>query len=512
MATVKHIKIRNTHYGDALTYLTMQHNEYTNKPVLDEQGNHIPREVYLLEGLNCEPYSFAEECEAVNHAFGKNLTHSEVKAHHYIISFDPRDAEDHGLTLERAQAIGMKIAQENFPGHQGIVCTHPDGHNESGNIHVHIVINSLRKFTVIKEEYMSQASDHLAGHKHRSTQTFLKKLKQSVMTICQDEGLYQIDLLSPARIRITDREYWAMRKGQRNADRSSPGPELDDRPVFETWKEVLRKRISSVLVNSSSIDEFRTQLVELYGITYHLSRGRILYDLPDRELPIRGRMLGADFEIDNLLLVINEHHKPQNLGTPLQLVVDLEQNIKAMQNPAYAHKVKLTNLQQTAKTIAFLQENGIDSLEQLSALNVAAQRDYSTAHEALLQTESRLKKVNILIRNYGQYLSHKMVYQEYLQAKNKQQFRSKHESELLLYEGARKVLKDEYGTTRFPALKTLRVEKQELQRSRNRLYEEDSATKTRLRFLVLVEQNVQAILQMDTSKEQSHGRSAEHLR
>ena len=47
-------------------------------------------------------------------------------------------------TVDRAQELGEQFCKEHFPGHQALVCTHPDGHNHSGNIHVHIVINSLR--------------------------------------------------------------------------------------------------------------------------------------------------------------------------------------------------------------------------------------------------------------------------------------------------------------------------------------------------------------------------------
>mgnify|MGYP003183576308 CR=1 FL=1 len=46
--------------------------------------------------------------------------------------------------MEKAQALGLKFCEENFSGHPAIVCTHPDGHNHSGNIHVHIVIGSVR--------------------------------------------------------------------------------------------------------------------------------------------------------------------------------------------------------------------------------------------------------------------------------------------------------------------------------------------------------------------------------
>ena len=67
-------------------------------------------------------------------AIRKTSGGEDVKSHHYIISFDPRDGPDNGLTVDRAQALGEQFCKEHFPGHQALVCTHPDGHNHSGNI------------------------------------------------------------------------------------------------------------------------------------------------------------------------------------------------------------------------------------------------------------------------------------------------------------------------------------------------------------------------------------------
>ena len=93
-----------------------------------------------------------------NRKYGKNTQHGDIKSHQYIISFDPRDAADNGLTMEKAQALGLKFCEENFPGHPAIVCTHPDGHNHSGNIHVHIVIGSIRTREVARKPYTSTKS------------------------------------------------------------------------------------------------------------------------------------------------------------------------------------------------------------------------------------------------------------------------------------------------------------------------------------------------------------------
>ena len=177
MATLKHINSKNADYGAAEQYLLFEHDEFTMKPVLDETGRLIPREDYRLSTLNCGGEDFAVACMRANLRYGKNQRREDVKSHHYIISFDPRDGPDNGLTVDRAQALGEKFCAEHFPGHQALVCTHPDGHNHSGNIHVHIVINSLRIEEVPFLPYMDRPADTKAGCKHRCTDAALRYLK-----------------------------------------------------------------------------------------------------------------------------------------------------------------------------------------------------------------------------------------------------------------------------------------------------------------------------------------------
>ena len=148
VAILKHVAGKSADYGAALDYLKYEHDEVLKKPLLDANGNWVLRRNILLEGINCEPELFDVECEMLNAQYHKNQNYDEIKTHHYLISFDPADKDECGLTGEQAQAIGMEYVKANFPGHQALVCTHMDGHNGSGNIHVHIVINSLRKLDV----------------------------------------------------------------------------------------------------------------------------------------------------------------------------------------------------------------------------------------------------------------------------------------------------------------------------------------------------------------------------
>ena len=169
MATLKHIASKNSDYTAIEAYLIYQHDEFTGKQLLDQQGRPMLRDSYILDTLECGDFSFATACLLANRKYNKNNHPDDIKSHQYIISFDPRDAADNGLTMEKAQALGLNFCKANFPGHPAIVCTHPDGHNHSGNIHVHIVINSLRIYEVPLLPYMDRPADTREGCKHRCT-------------------------------------------------------------------------------------------------------------------------------------------------------------------------------------------------------------------------------------------------------------------------------------------------------------------------------------------------------
>ena len=310
MATLKHINSKNADYGAAEQYLLFEHDEFTMKPVLDETGRLIPREDYRLSTLNCDGEDFAVACMRANLRYQKNQRREDVKSHHYIISFDPRDGPDNGLTVDRAQALGEQFCKEHFPGHQALVCTHPDGHNHSGNIHVHIVINSLRIEEVPFLPYMDRPADTKVGCKHRCTDAALRYFKSEVMEMCHREGLYQIDLLNGSKNRVTDREYWAQKKGQAALDKQN-APMIADsitprQTKFETNKEKLRQTLRKALATAASFDEFSSLLLQ-EGVTVKESRGRLSYLTPDRTKPITARKLGDDFDRAAVFAVLEQN-------------------------------------------------------------------------------------------------------------------------------------------------------------------------------------------------------------
>ena len=310
LATFKHISSKNADYGAAEAYLTFEHDEFTMKPTLDENGRLIPREDYRISSLNCGGEDFAVACMRANLRYEKNQKREDVKSHHYIISFDPRDGTDNGLTVDRAQELGEQFCKEHFPGHQALICTHPDGHNHSGNIHVHIVINSLRIYEVPLLPYMDRPADTREGCKHRCTNAAMEYFKSEVMEMCHREGLYQIDLLSGSKERITEREYWAAKKGQLALDKENAVREAAGQPTkptkFETDKAKLRRTIRQALSQAGSFDEFSSLLLR-EGVTVKESRGRLSYLTPDRTKPITARKLGDDFDKAAVLVLLTQN-------------------------------------------------------------------------------------------------------------------------------------------------------------------------------------------------------------
>ena len=538
MAILKHIASKNADYGEAQRYLMFQYNEDIMKPILDENGRLIPREEYYLDGINCDPFTFDMECKELNAQYRKNQTFDEIKSHHYILSFDPKDTEESGLTGERAQQLGLEYARKNFPGHQALVCTHTDGHNQSGNIHVHIVINSLRKHDVERQDFMERPCDSRAGYKHHLTNDYLSYLKQDVMALCHREQLNQDDLLSPAERKVTDRESHAQRRGQKKLDtlnrEMTAGCITPRKTKFETQKDFLRNAIDEAAASARSLEEFQKQLLDNYHISLKISRGRFSYLHPERGKYITGRNLGTRYEKEYLLSVWEKNSKcHQNLSpepdtsdkpsafanqddlpafvfikSELRLVIDLQNCAKAQAKSSYARKVRLSNLQQMAKTVAYIQEHGYDTEDDLKAAFDEAQTQTTEMRKTLRSTEKKLREVNEQIHYTGQYLANKSVYREFLNCKNKKKFQLEHQTEITLYETARKILKEHSEDGKLPSMKLLKAEKEKLAARKSSQYEAYRNLREYEKELHIVQTNIDTFLGKDRSRQTAQERAS----
>lgn len=519
MAIIKHIASKNADYTEAERYLTFQHDESTGKPILDEDGYMIPREKYLMEGIECEPSTFARECNKANKQFGKNRRKEDVKSHHYILSFDPKDREL-GLTMEQAQKMGMEFAKEHFPGHQALVCTHDEGHNESGNIHVHIVINSLRIRDTEELPYQQRPCDTKAGYKHHCSNPYLSYLQDEVMKMCQSHGLNQVDLKGSDQ-RVTDAEYHVKQHGQKaldkeNAEKKARG-EKPAQTTFETEKERIRKAILDVIEHSADEDEFKKKLYEIYGIEVKESRGRWSYLPPGRERPITGKKLGDAFEkaaVINAILGIENgtfDHSEQKSGMDKTVqfdteitgtesigrVIDIENSEKAKASAGYEYWAKLHNLQEQSKTLNYLTENGLLDGEKLDKDLAELTAVYQQCRADIKSTDAELKSVNRQLRLLGQYYKTKKTYQEYAKGGKKKDYLAQHQSDIELYEAAMRELKEICGDGKLPAVHILKEQKAELMTKKQKQYEDFKVLRSQWMELNKLAQNRDSMIGQD---------------
>ena len=541
MATFKHISSKNADYGAAEAYLTFEHDEFTMKPTLNENGRLIPREDYRISSLNCGGEDFAVACMRANLRYEKNQKREDVKSHHYIISFDPRDGTDNGLTTDRAQELGEQFCKAHFPGHQALICTHPDGHNHSGNIHVHIVINSLRIYEVPLLPYMDRPADTREGCKHRCTNAAMEYFKSEVMEMCHREGLYQIDLLNGSKNRVTDREYWAQKKGQAALDKQNApmiaGGITPRQTKFETNKEKLRQTIGQALATAASFDEFSSLLLR-EGVTVKESRGRLSYLTPDRTKPITARKLGDDFDRTAVLAVLEQnaaratekagaipeyprHGKngiqptkaPQTAPKQdgVQRLVDIEQKMAEGKGRGYERWATMHNLKQMAATLNVYQEYGFTSPEQFEAA-------VDTAYQEMRQTSGKLKTLETKLQGKKELQQQVLAYAKTKPARDglkaqkspkaREAYRQAHESDFIIADAAARYFR-EHGITKLPTRKALQDEIEQLVSEKDGLYNGYREQKRRFAELQTVKRNIDQILRREEPhrrKEQSHER------
>ena len=509
MATLKHIASKNSDYAAIEAYLVYQHDAFTGKQLLDEQGRPKLRESYLLDTLECGDFSFAMACLLANRKYGKNTQHGDIKSHQYIISFDPRDAADNGLTMEKAQALGLKFCEENFPGHPAIVCTHPDGHNRSGNIHVHIVIGSVRTREVERKPYMQKPRDWREGMKHSSTAQTMRHLRVEVMELCEGAGLYQIDLLNGSKERVSEAEYWARRRGQQKLDCENAALAAIGQPPrqkkFETVKDTLRKQISSVLYRATSFEDFSDRLLQQYGITVKESRGQLSYLPAGRTKFIRAKKLGDNYDKEIVLatLTANAEHKPkaQSKQDAIRKLIDIQAKLKQGKGIGYERWAKKHNLKAMAQTLILLEEKGLTDEGALDQRITELDTKFHDSLAVVKDLEGRMKANKELRYHVAAYASTKNIPQQLKAAKRPAAFEEQHRAELTAYRTAAAYFKAN-DITKLPSPKKLEAEYAQLASEKAKFYEQYKEAKEELLKLKTAKQNVASFFREEEPAQQ----------
>ena len=414
--------------------------------------------------------------------------------------------------MEKAQALGLKFCKENFPGHPAIVCTHPDGHNHSGNIHVHIVIGSIRTREVERKPYMQKPRDWREGMKHSSTAQTMRHLRVEVMELCEGAGLYQIDLLNGSKERVSEAEYWARRHGQLKLDRENAAllaaGQQPKQTKFETAKEILRRQISDVLDNATSFEDFSAKLMQQYGIAVKESRGRLSYLPAGRTKFIRAHSIGDKFDKAAVLVALKENaerkrtiqFKPDRIGK----LVDIQAKLKQGKGIGYERWAKKHNLKAMSQTLILLQEKDLLNEDALDQRIAELDTKFHELLAVVKDLETRMADNQKLRSHAAAYKQYRPFAQKLNAAKSPAAFEEQHRAELTAYRAAAAYLKAN-NITSLPSPNKLEAEYCALASEKAQFYEQYKEAKTELLKLKDAKQNV-ALFFREEKQKQHHER------
>ncbi len=190
-------------------------------------------------------------------SFNKN---SGRQGFHVIQSFEGWEC-----TAEEANRIGRELAQKIAPDFEVVIYTHTN----TGNVHNHIVINSV-SFRTGKKFHQT----NFKSGKSKPGSVNLVQIKQESDKLCRENGLSVVN--KPAKVR----------KGMAERQLEARGE--------KSWKIDLRAAIDEAKISTTSFVEFKTKL-EKEGIQV-IERGKnISFRYPGTKSNIRGKTLGEAY-------------------------------------------------------------------------------------------------------------------------------------------------------------------------------------------------------------------------
>ena len=423
----------------------------------------------LVSSFGCA----ASESAAKEFEWTRNLATQQgaqipkVIARHLIQSFDVGE-----VSPEVAHEIGKQFADEWLKGkYEYVIATHID----KGHCHNHIIFNAV---------------NFVDYHSYRSNKRTYRELRLLSDEICKEHGL---SVIPPSQNKGMDyKEYTEAKKGT-------------------SWKQKLKQTIDRLVITAKDYDEF-LKLMQEAG--YEIKTGKyISFRAAGQERFTRAKTIGENYTEERIKERIagrNPRKRRMQIERKgISLIIDIQNSIKAQESKGYEHWTKINNLKEAAKTLNYLTENNLLQYADLEAKAEDIHSSYDRTSKELKGVEARLREIQPLIKNIGNYQRLKPVNEAYQKAKGKTAFRAKHEAELVIFEAAKSTLLAVQGDGKLPSLKALQAEQERLTEEQQRLYDERAKLKKEAKQIDTIKANVDSYLSPTASKDRENKRNSE---
>lgn len=438
--------------------------DYAKNPEKTDKGE-------LVTGYQCDPMTVDEEFLLSKRQYeqitGRRQRH-EVIAYQIRQSFKPGE-----ITPEEANRLGQELALRFTKGKYAfIVATHTD----RAHVHNHIVFNSTsidgtRKF---KNFWLSGIA--------------LQKVSD---LICLENGLSV----------ITPKPY------RERAKRT-------DYPRRVKNRDVLCEDIDAVLQKKP--ESFEAFLQELRALDYEIKCGK--------HISVKGKNQARFIRLSSLEegyteadlrahFLGQQEHKPREKcnhrtdARPFNLVIDIQSKLQN-KGAGYQRWASVYNLKQMSKTLLFLRDHKIESMEQLDQLvqQQTAKRDALLS--SIQQSEKRLAEIGTLKKHIINYSKTRATYEEYRKAGYSKKFLESHREEITIHKAAKAAF-DELGVKKLPRVKALSIEYAEVLTAKKQTYAEYRLAKNDAQELLIAQQNIASLYDAERKEEEQKRRKDE---
>ena len=432
--------------GKSVAACLKSRTDYAQNPDKTQQGE-------LVNSYECSPLTVDEEFMLSKRQYelvtGRRQK-SDVIAYQIRQSFKPGE-----ITAEEANKVGYELAMRFTKGKYAfIVATHTDREH----IHNHIIYNSTaldstRKF----RDFL------LSG-------LAVQRLSD---LICLEHQLSVIEI-KPYRERQKRTLY----------------------PPRESNRDKLCAVIDNILLHERPAN-FEGFLQKLEQQGYEIKRGKYTSVKGTRQKRfIRFRTLGAGYSEDEIKAVIagESEHRPYQKQPPKEqpfhLLVDIQAKLSEGKSEDYAWWAKRYNLKEMSKTLIFLQENKIGSIEEMQERVDAATAHYHELGDSIKDSENRLAEIAVLKAHIINYAKTRPVYDAYRKTGYSKHFLEGHRAEITLHKAAKAAF-DEANLKKLPKVKELDTEYSKLLTEKKALYPDYRKAKEEMQELLRAKRNVE---------------------
>lgn len=425
-------------------------------------------EKLLVSSYGCASETAAREFEWTRKiAEQKGMNPVRIIARHVIQSFEIGE-----VTPELAHEIGKQFADEILGGKYEYVLT---THIDKDHVHNHLIFNAV---------------DFVDYHAYKSYKRIYYDMREVSDRLCKENGL---SVIPPSQNKgMSYKEYTEAKRGT-------------------SWKQKLKQTIDRLVITAKDYDDF-LRLMQEAG--YEIKPGKyISFRAEGQERFTRSKTIGENYTEERIKERIagRTPRKSQRQTTPkgISLIGDIQERIRLIDSKGYEHKAKLTILKEAARTLNYLTENNLLQYADLEKKVEDVHISYDRTGKELKAVEARLREVQPLIKNISNYQRLKPVYDAFQKAKDKPSFKTKHESELVIFEATRSTLLAMQGDEKLPSLKTLQAEQQRLLEEQQRLYDERAKLKKEEKKIETIKSNVDTFLAPSADHDRDHLRSTQ---